>query len=43
MATKTKRVAGLGTWDSSAAEKASVELDLGGGHTFRTYNQPEWK
>jgi hypothetical protein len=29
------------TWDPAAAERPSVELELGGGHTFRTYSQPQ--
>ena len=29
------------TWDPAAAERPSVELELGGGHTFWTYSQPE--
>lgn len=29
------------TWDPTAAERPSVELELGGGHTFRTYSQPQ--
>lgn len=29
------------TWDPAAGERPSVELELGGGQTFRTYSQPE--